>query len=403
MKFSYFRRKLKDVKAEDYLSFLKLGVALLLTPCYKAKHRGKTHWVVCETPKEARDNGYCFFYHMKKTHPEQRCFYAIDKKSPDASRVEGFGDVVKYGSIRHWVLYLTAEYNISSQKGGKPSTSVCAFLELMHWIDSRFVFLQHGVIINKVRWAFADITQLRYFITSAKPEHDYIVKNFGYKPDQIVLTGMPRFDNLHEMNIDKKLVLIMPTWRSQFVLKSEGHNSSSDFETSEYKRKWEEFLNSSGLEKLREKYGLHIMFFPHRNAQRFLKSFEIKNQHIEIGNWENHEIQDVMKKAAVMVTDYSSVFFDMVYMKKPVVFYQFDYDEFRKTGYEEGYFNYRDNPFAKSYPDSEGVIEELDRILANDCKVSDGFLQAHREYFPYYDANNSERIYQLLIRNREGS
>ena len=42
-----------------------------------------------------------------------------------------------------------------------------------------------------------------------------------------------------------------------------------------------------------------------------------------------------------MITDYSSVFFDFSYMRKPVIFYQFDEKKFRKAQYAEGYFSYK--------------------------------------------------------------
>ena len=97
-----------------------------------------------------------------------------------------------------------------------------------------------------------------------------------------------------------------------------------------------------------------------------------------------------------MITDYSSVYFDMFYMKKPVIFYQFDEEEFRKYHYEEGWFDYHNNPFAKSYSSYKDVLTELENIIHADYKVSETFLKAHRKEFVLFDDNNSERIYRDL-------
>lgn len=102
-----------------------------------------------------------------------------------------------------------------------------------------------------------------------------------------------------------------------------------------------------------------------------------------------------------MITDYSSVFFDMVYMKKPVIFYQFDIKKFRRGQYEQGYFDYSNNPFGKSYSELEEVMIELKNIIENRYQCSEEFLREHKRYFPHYDVFNSERVYKEIknIRN----
>ncbi len=52
------------------------------------------------------------------------------KNSVDYENVKKTGKTVKYGSFAHWILYLTAKVNISSQKGGKPNYAVCYLLEV---------------------------------------------------------------------------------------------------------------------------------------------------------------------------------------------------------------------------------------------------------------------------------
>ena len=103
-----------------------------------------------------------------------------------------------------------------------------------------------------------------------------------------------------------------------------------------------------------------------------------------------------MISSEMMITDYSSVFFDMVYMKKPIIFYQFDLEDFRKGQYEEGYFDYKNNPFGKSCYELSDLMDEFRRIVDRQFKCDDRYLEAHKDYFPYYDTNNSERVYEAV-------
>ena len=395
----YFLKKIKDVKLKDFMSFGQLFLALILKNIFKKKY---SHcWVVCETPNEARDNGYHFFKYVREKHPEIQCFYAINIKSPDYRKVNRYGNIIKYGSLKHWILYLCADHNISSQKGGKPNTAVCAFLELSNLIDSRFVFLQHGVTINNCAWAHADTTQLDYFVTSTIPETSYIKDTFGFPKEKIVLTGMPRFDNLHNNIVEQNYILVMPTWRSRFTLKSEFQDNDNDFLKSHYKQAWEELLNNEQFNDLVSNKHLKVVFFPHRNMQPFLNSFQVNNESIIIADWKQFDIQAEMKKAAVMITDYSSVFFDMVYMKKPVIFYQFDYDEFRKYDYGEGYFDYKKSKFGCWCESVDDVVNELTNMINMKFKVTDQYVQEYMNTFQYCDSMNSERLVHILKRDKK--
>lgn len=51
--------------------------------------------------------------------------------------LQNWGEVVEYGSMLHWIAYFLCEYNISSQKGGKPNAPICSFMELNNYFHMR--------------------------------------------------------------------------------------------------------------------------------------------------------------------------------------------------------------------------------------------------------------------------
>lgn len=392
---AYFLKKAQDVKFVDLLSAGKMLVAVLLAPFYKKRFQNT--WLVCEERYEACDNGYWFFKYMSERQPQQKCVYAISRKSVDYPKVAELGETVEYGSLRHWILYLTCEYNVSSQKGGKPNAALCAFMELNHVFKPQNIFLQHGVTKDDAKWLYADCSCFRYFLTAATPETEFIRARFGYPESAVVQTGFARFDNLHYSPVKKNRLLIMPTWRAWFHEKSAQTSAEdADFETSEYLSAWKKLLNSADMKRLIQERNLEVIFYPHRNMQNYLSYFQGIDSGVILASWKEYDVQDLLRTSAMLITDYSSVFFDMIYMKKPIVFYQFDEEKFRAQQYQQGWFDYHHNPFGKTFVSVKDALSEAAECFRRDCAVSNEYLEEHGRLFPDWDCLNSERIFQLL-------
>lgn len=351
-------------------------------------------WLVCEAENEARDNGYWFYKWVRENRPKQKIAYAINKKSPDYAKVKDLGKTVQYGSAAHWFWYIVADKNISSQKGGKPNAAVCYMFEVVLGMrKNNRVFLQHGVIINKLEWLFYSNTYARMFCTSSVYEYEYVKNTFGYPDGYVKLTGLTRFDRLHDIEVDKDLILVMPTWRN-WLGRESADNKNLDFADTLYYKKWNEFLSSPKLDTLLKKYNKRLLFYPHRNMQKFLHYFDTKSENIEIADWKKYDIQDCLKKAALMITDYSSVFFDFSYMRKPVIFYQFDEQEFRQKQYEEGYFDYHDTMLGKWSDNLDDLLNCFEDELKSGCRMIDE--DVIKTIFPMWDTKNSERTYNEI-------
>lgn len=312
-------------------------------------------------------------------------------------KVRKLGDVIQYGSVQHWLAYYICEYNISSKKGGKPNAALCAFMEINGKFKIKNIFLQHGVSINNLRWLNADRSNIYKFITSTVDEDAYIKSNFGYPNGTIVRTGLLRFDGLHDNKIKKNQIVVIPTWRYWFNLKSKQSSETDDkYEKSEYLMRWNEFLSPQRLKQLCDE-GLTVVFYLQRNLQRYSDLFKIEHSNITIASWEDYDIQLLLRESELLITDYSSLFFDMIYMKNPVLFYQFDEEKYREHQYGKRYFNYYNNPFGKSFSTHRDVIEELAEKKRNGFCISEVYKTEHKRLFPYYDDRSSERIYKMLV------
>ncbi len=394
MNIKYYINKAKDVHWKDALSFFPMLSALICLPFCRSKYRNT--WGISERKDEARDNGYHFFKYMTQSHPEQKCFYTIDPECSDFSKVRDLGETVRFGSVKHWILYFSCEYLISSQRF-LPNAYMGTLIERMGLAQPRHVFLQHGITINKPEYLRADRWPVSLFITAADQETESIKEHLGFADHAVKLTGFARFDALHDFQVVKNRIMIMPTWRKWLRFRSEKHSDvEDDLMSSDYILRWRELFESRELKELIDTYGLEVIFIPHPNMKGILDPEKLAGEHVRTVDLNTVDLQEIMKTSEMIITDYSSVFFDMAYMKKPTVFYQFDEENFRKYHYEEGWFRYRDSAFGEVCTSARDVTDALRKHIQNNYQITPEFEAEHRKTFSLFDTRNSERIYQAI-------
>lgn len=394
-------QKLQRVKIKDLIHIIYFIFAFPIALVYK--HFRKDLWLICDNENEARDNGYWLYKYIVTNYDKQDVIYALNKKSPDYDRVKDLGHVVQYGSFMHWIYYLTASKNISSQKGGKPNAAICYVLEVYGIIKNTRIFLQHGIIKDDMPFLHYKNTKMRMFVTSTKRECDYISKVYGYPKGYVVELGLCRLDNLHDFKV-KRQILFMPTWRN-WIGRPTTHSyvleDISNFKKTQYYKSWNELLNNEKLREFLRENDIRLVFYPHRDMQSFIDEFNADDSNITIASWPQYDVQELLKESAFLVTDYSSVAMDFAYMKKPLLYYQFDYEKFREGHYPEGYFSYENDGFGKVCHSAGEVIEKIIESAKNNFENEEIYLNRHDKFFTTYDTNNCERNYRAIKELKE--
>ncbi|MDU4445383.1 CDP-glycerol glycerophosphotransferase family protein [Streptococcus mitis] len=392
-----FIEKLRLISIRDIISLIFIfPIAYVISLFFRRKNKNLI--LICESEKEARDNGYWLFKYIRKNHPEENVIYVIDLKSPDAHKVKELGECIQYWSFKHWVYYLSAGVNVSTQKAGNPNAAVFNFMEVYLGLKTNKVFLQHGITVSDAKWLYYENTKMRGFICGAEQEYEEIKEKFGYPSGYVQYLGFPRFDNLHNTIEKNNQILVMPTWREWLNLNTKARtnfNEGSTFTESEYFKKWNEFLLNKDLKAFLEVNDLTLIFYPHRNMQNNLQEFKTSSDNIILADWKKYDIQELLKESAFLITDYSSVFMDFAYMRKPVLFYQFDYKKFREGQYEEGYYDYKDG-FGKSIDTLDELISDIQKQFNNKWILEDRYKEKIEKFFRIYDNQNSKRVYSFI-------
>ncbi|MBX1106241.1 CDP-glycerol glycerophosphotransferase family protein, partial [Campylobacter lari] len=351
-------------------------------------------WLLMDRDYEADDNAEHLYRYIMQNHPEQEIVFVLRKESSDWKRLEKERfNLIEFGSF---------EFERIIKKASKVISSHCDEY-LMRYITPRqqFIFLQHGIIKDDLSKWF-NSKKIDLLITSTKTEYDSIVNDYNrYKfgKKEVILTGLARHDALLKNNKnDTKQIFIMPTWRKNIVgnvAKSDIKDLKEYFKRSEYFQKWNSLLNNNNLKKLCELYSYAIVFNPHPYIMSYLKEFNISS-YIKIAN-KNESLQKLFCDSSLMITDYSSVAFEMAYLEKPVLYYQFDKEEFFTSHtYQKGYFDYKKNGFGSVVENEENLLKELEILLKNNCKPFGVYKDNIDLTFVFKDCRCCERIYKKL-------
>ena len=113
---------------------------------------------------------------------------------------------------------------------------------------------------------------------------------------------------------------------------------------------------------------------------------------------ENYDVQALLKESKLLVTDFSSVYFDFAYMGKPCIYFQFDRKNFFKSHYAKGYFDYYTMGFGPVLEKSDEVIDEIIKSAENSYKIEETYKCRVDGFFPLRDKENCKRIFDEIER-----
>lgn len=236
----------------------------------------------------------------------------------------------------------------------------------------------------------------RYYTKSfVASEHDVSIygEAFGIKDKNVIPTGIPRTDVFFDENYkevrkkkvfskypnikNKKIILFAPTFRGN------GHRSA-----------YYPFLKLD-LERLANyaaENNAVVLFKMHplvRNNIKIPQKHE--NYLIDVHDYE--EVNDLLFVSDLLISDYSSIIYEFALLKKPMLFYAFDLEDYILN--RDFYVNYTEFVPGKIVRTFNELMKALENKNFEEYKV-DLFLN---KYFKFLDGKATER----LVRNIFGT
>ncbi len=365
----------------------------------------KPIWLISDRTDMAGDNGEQFFRYMNriKEKDNYQIYFVLSETCQDFSRLKQYGKVLSLESTKYKRKFLLADKIFSSQAGQLIQN---AFGDDKGYVqdlfDFDFIFLQHGIIKDDFSaWLHKQKYNIRMFVTSTEAERNSIIHGgYGYTEQDIVLTGLPRFDALE--NHRKKEIIVCPTWRKKLagpLLPGSSERPYQEaFKYSGYFEFYNRLINDPELLAALKQYGYTASFYIHPCFKKQAVDFQSNEQIKVIGD--GIDYSRIFSEGALMVTDYSSVYFDFAYLKKPVIYAMFDYEEYYQSHTcKRGYFDYETDGFGVCCYNYPSTVEAIIRAVANDCQMEEVYRDRVEHFFAWTDRNNCRRVLEA-VKNR---
>ncbi len=261
----------------------------------------------------------------------------------------------------------------------------------------KIVQLWHGTLLRKVNytvgskarkfWRSLLITYLGRgydLVISATDKNKKIFLDL-FNAKKFTITGQPRTDGLftykgllRKSYPNKKIIFYLPTWRdNEYVL----FNEENKFDLNK--------LDNI----LKEQNAVLVVKIHPYDIGKYNKL--PKGNNISF----RHDIEDIymyLFDADILLTDYSSVYFDYLVFNRPIIFAPFDLDEYRKRhGF---YYNYKNMTPGPKAMDWNEVIKIMKKTLEGDDSYKSQRIRMNKEFNKYTDGNNSYRTYTEILK-----
>ena len=355
------------------------------------KFKNRRIWLFLDRPDMADDNAEHLYKYAIKQNDGIEKYFILSEESKDFDRLKPLGNIVKYGSDEHKLLACFAEKIISSHPDNEIVNPFSGPNEKFYngLFSAKICWLQHGITLNNVTsWLRKYDKFLYLLVTAAKQEHQSFFDNpYNYSDSVVQLLGFPRFDNLHKGE-ENNQIIIMPTWRRFLRVMND-----EQIKNSEYFQRLNSLLNSEDLIEFAQKNDFKIIFKPHPNLIEYLHLFD-RNDYVKFDCKSSY--QDIFKKSKIFITDYSSAIFDVAYMKKPIIYYQYENDGFH-FDLNESYFDFNTMGFGDIVDNEKEVIECVKNIVKNDCEMYDKYKARVDNFYEFTDDNNCKRVYNFIL------
>ena len=362
-------------------------------------------WLINDNAYKAGDNGEFFFRYLKQINPKNiQYYFIISKNCPDFNRLKSFHSIIDYNSSTHLDIFLKANKIITSVTDSwvnNPYDDNGRYIKDLYHFE--YIYLKNGIIKDDIsKFLNRIIFNFDLIVTSSNKEYkSFLNNNYGYYKKNIVLTGLPKHDNLKVLQkklIKQKIILISPTWR-MFIKGTRdliNHKSirSENFKNTTYYNFYNDLINNKQILNYMKANNYYGIFCLHPNFAEQSIYFK-QNEIFKVKK--DCNIQKLLVASSLLITDYSSIFFDFAYLQKPIIFTHFDYNEYRKKHFPKGYFDYKRDGFGKICYNLNCTIEEIKYEITNKMVMKNLYITRAKRFFKYVDELNCYRTYISIL------
>lgn len=296
-----------------------------------------------------------------------------------------------YASSQYWIVNCRIPFRVVKKENQK-------FVQCWHGTPLKMmgydIKTDNDVRVSKLGLKYAyslETRQIDYFISPSDYASKCFSSSFGLEKSQILQLGYPRndaiFDSHSNVNlikklkgsigipVDKTVILYAPTYRdNSYCNQKQKHTLNNPLESIDF------------LNRFNDDY-----IFLYR-GHYFTDLENESSQFIDISSYDN--VNDLYLIADLLITDYSSVFFDYAILNKPILFFMYDREEYESK--IRGFYLDIDKGLPGEICVSLSSL--ADNVLLSLNKKHD-LSDFNEIYNPYEDGLSTERVINAIMNN----
>lgn len=224
-------------------------------------------------------------------------------------------------------------------------------------------------------WNLKEIGKENIIVEKGYPRNDFL---FNYTEEDVKKIK----HKLGTENDNRKIILYAPTYRSNQHKAGLGYT-------------YKEEIN---FEELKEKIGDRyiVLFRPHYFIANVFDFEKYKGFVYDVSKID--DINELYIITDLLITDYSSVFFDFANLKRPMIFYMYDLEHYRdkSNGF---YIDLKELPgkITETQVELEKEIERIDK----EFKYDEKYKRFNEKYNYLDDGKASKRVVEKIIYSKE--
>lgn len=350
--------------------------------------------------KKFSDNSMHFFRFMLIEHPEIKSVWITkNKEIYDRLKRDGF-PVEKANSVKGISIQLKA--GVSVLTSGKYDVS-----QNLLTGRTNIIQLWHGIPLKKigfdtylgkindrlVRYLFflpvlKNLLKFDLLISTSEFIKPRFKAAFRLPDKKVPVTGYPRngilFSSSAQLSSDSevKTILYAPTLRNEGI-----DGSAAEKLGIEELSKVNSFLTDINAK-------LYIKL--HFSEEDLLKDISLSNV-VLLKSDPFFDIQEFLCRTDILITDYSSVYFDYLLLDRPIVFFAYDLENYisNDRGFYDKYEDVTPGDVVRSW---DGVIDSIQKSLEDPGQYQEERKKLRGKYWEHFDGKSSERVYNEIMK-----
>lgn len=346
--------------------------------------------------KNYSDSPKYIYEYIAQNHPEYECVWAIN----DGAKIPYGAKTVKRFSFQYAYYLAVSKYLVFNVRPPlwyrKREEQV--FLETWHGTPlKRLVFDQEEVTSASPKYKQQFYRQRKDwdFLVSANPFSTKTFRSCFLYEGEMLEYGYPRNDILYCPNKDeiaqqlkeklgipkdKKTILYAPTWRD------DQHYGSGQY-------KFELALDLKLMkERLQDDYV--VLLRTHHYISDHIDVSGLGDFVINLSSYD--DISEIYLISDICITDYSSVFFDYANLKRPILFYTYDFDKY-KNQLRGFYIDMNTEVPGPLLYTSEQVVQAIEDIDEITEEYKERYDQFYDRFCCYDDGHASEHVAEAML------